>query len=478
MKSGMDSPLIESDEEELVSDVTEDELRSLLLLMSVAVGINHAAVTTPIGYASTVLEPKIGDYANAILFGTSICYSLFGAPLTMMCLGPKRGLILGMSAYTAYVFCFAAACMACRVQVFSEEQCEVGGPVQWGWATVGSLLGGIGAGLLWPCQGALFAHLSQAMSSIRADVSQTRGAEALQDAAARDTSELSSTFAVIFLSFEFVQKALFSMLQSLGMPAYLVFEIYGGLALLATLMFATYFRIRSMVFLVRQVSYSFEDGRDQKIPLSTDLVDVLKLWLDPKLPLLMFTNLTFGLSAAWVNGYVNATFLAEAVSSKHLIGALGALTAVVAAICSKACGVLASKYGKTPVIFFGAGCFFLIGALSQITWPHGKGPGGWGLGILLFYLLQGCGRGVYESTNKGLFADFFPGERAIPAFTNVMVQSSLSAAISFMLLDANQIQLSLYGLLLCAALTFPCLVIATRLQRREQKISHSTLPYN
>ena len=32
------------------------------------------------------------------------------------------------------------------------------------------------------------------------------------------------------------------------------------------------------------------------------------------------------------------------------------------------------------------------------------------MGSEVFYLLMGIGRAVYESTNKAIFADFFPGE--------------------------------------------------------------------
>ena len=34
----------------------------------------------------------------------------------------------------------------------------------------------------------------------------------------------------------------------------------------------------------------------------------------------------------------------------------------------------------------------------------------WRMGSEVFYLLMGIGRAVYESTNKAIFADFFPGE--------------------------------------------------------------------
>merc|ERR1712217_637356 len=88
---------------------------------------------------------------------------------------------------------------------------------------------------------------------------------------------------------------------------------------------------------------------------------------------------------------------------------------------------------KIPVLLFGSLCFILIGALSFVTAPHGRGPGGWGWGIMIFYILQGLGRGVYESTNKGIFGDVFPGAQGLGAFANCMMQNTLSSTIGFIL---------------------------------------------
>merc|ERR1719420_1360242 len=96
---------------------------------------------------------------------------------------------------------------------------------------------------------------------------------------------------------------------------------------------------------------------------------------------------------------------------------------------------------KMPIVVIGSLCFIAIGLLSLVTAPDGRGPGGWGWGIMVFYVLQGLGRGVYESTNKGIFADFFgKGPEALAAFSNVMVQQTVAATIGFCILASHNSQ--------------------------------------
>merc|ERR1712050_324737 len=115
-------------------------------------------------------------------------------------------------------------------------------------------------------------------------------------------------------------------------------------------------------------------------------------------------------------------------------GFLGAIICLVATISSKAYGVISNRLAsKVPVLFFGSCCFKMMGLLTFVTWPNGKGPGGWGWGIMVFYVLQGLGRGVYESTNKGVFGDTFPGAQGTGAFANCMMQNTLASTIGFVL---------------------------------------------
>jgi MFS family permease len=426
---------------------SEQHWKDVFKMMTLCFGIVFGAVTTPIVYASSVLQPEIGNAANAILFMVTMLTSLFVAPIVDSSAGPKWGLILAFIAYSLYVICFAAAALSCGCVAATRDICRVGGIMQWSWAIGGSILGGVGSGVLWPCQGSYFTAIVERVTKARLQHKTDDGPEHI--VASRVTSELSSSFAAGFLMLECTAKACFTLMQRyLHLRAGVAFFMYGAAAILATLCF-----------------FFSEDVRCEAKPAHGIPVrethfkkawQTVRLWKDPLIWLLMFTNMTFGISVSWMNGYVNSTLLAEASSNTDLIGFLGAGICLVAAGSSKIFGCFGKRYGKYPVVLLGSICFFLIGSLSCVGSPGGN----WGYGVFVFYVLQGLGRGVYESTNKGIFADLFQGPDALGAFANAMVQQTIAAAIGFCLLASHNKQPILYLLLFFSALTFPSLCLA------------------
>ena len=65
-------------------------------MMSWTLAINHATVTTPILYASSVLTNSNGQAGNAMLYGATLICSLFFSTLIFGVAGAKRGLSLAM----------------------------------------------------------------------------------------------------------------------------------------------------------------------------------------------------------------------------------------------------------------------------------------------------------------------------------------------------------------------------------------------
>lgn len=196
----------------------------------------------------------------------------------------------------------------------------------------------------------------------------------------------------------------------------------------------------------------------------------LTLWRDPKIWLISGNNIAFGFAAAYLNGYINGHWQKEALGSGDLIGFLGAIICAIATVSSKVYGWASTKVGsKTPILLFGSLCFLLIGLLSFISAPNGRGPGGWGWGIVVFYILHGLGRGVYESTNKGIFGDTFPGPQGMGAFANCMMQNTLSSTIGFLLGVAKKDAVEVYILLAFSIFSVPGLCLAQQIHQREQE---------
>jgi hypothetical protein len=316
-------------------------------------------------------------------------------------------------------------------------------------AILGSIIGGVGAGTLWTAQGAFFANTCQHL------------AEALGEEPASVTNRLASTFAVWYLGLEMAFKASFTALTQFGgMSNGTGFAIYAVLASLATV---------GMAFA--------NDAPPTRTPargsFCAKALGALSMWTDPKIWLISGSNIAFGFSAAYLAGYINANWLQTAITgatgdaqlAQNLIGFLGALICLIATISSKIFQCLNARLGsKIPVVAVGSLCFIAIGVLSFIQAPHGDGPGGWGWGIVVFYLLQGMARGVYESTNKSVFADFYSGPKATGAFANAMLQNTAASTIGFLMGVAKADMYEAYPLLVFAALTVPMLVFAAQIK--------------
>ena len=123
---------------------------------------------------------------------------------------------------------------------------------------------------------------------------------------------------------------------------------------------------------------------------------------DMKVLLMLPTQAAFGFSAAMMNAWVNGFLVTKFLGSKYT-GSLSALTTVVAWLASQ----LASWYsshgktgffrGKPVAMLFGDGAFITLGLVVMLSscdtlrsWPV----------VIALFVLQGLGRGIFESTNK------------------------------------------------------------------------------
>jgi len=186
----------------------------------------------------------------------------------------------------------------------------------------------------------------------------------------------------------------------------------------------------------------------------------VKLWRDPILWLLQFTNLTYGFACSWLTGYVDRCILSLALSS-DFIGFAGALISGLACVLSSVFGL--AQRGKFPVLALGALSFLALGVLSRCGTPVT-----WGWGTIVFYVLMGVGRAVWESTNKAVLADFFPGAKSPGVFANVFIFSTSASSVAFVLGAVKFDFLELVLLITCATLTVPSLALAWKLSKTAE----------
>jgi hypothetical protein len=120
--------------------------------------------------------------------------------------------------------------------------------------------------------------------------------------------------------------------------------------------------------------------------------------------------------------------------------------------------------GSCAYVFFG---LLLLGDLHSPEelgqWSH----------LLPLYIAQGVGRGNFESTNKAVFADFFPGSKAEPAFANFVIWTGLSMSIGYLAIP--HVHLAALSVL-CAVTAVgggTCYMIAHRMHQTDTAVQKS-----
>ena len=155
--------------------------------------------------------------------------------------------------------------------------------------------------------------------------------------------------------------------------------------------------------------------------------------------LLAPTEMVFGFSAAMMNAWVNGELVScgnGCVGSEN-VGYFGTVTTLTAALASAAAGWYTSQkeggifMGKMPVMLGGNGAFGVLGLIVLLL-PVEAFYGSFAM-LLPLYMLQGLGRGIFESTNKAVIADYCPGARAEAGFASFVILSGSASTLMFFL---------------------------------------------
>mmetsp|Transcript_58422 Transcript_58422/g.123927 ORF Transcript_58422/g.123927 Transcript_58422/m.123927 type:complete len:451 (+) Transcript_58422:110-1462(+) len=377
-----------------------DKLKSNFLWFALSFAVNHGVVTTPLVLSTSVLGGDAGYIGNAVLNIFTMIGSFFlGAPITAA-FGPLGGVLFGMFNYCLYAGLFTVAAYIGRDGTKEITDQEVLSQVIL--FSLGSALGGIAAGVLWTAQGAYF---NKTVDLLYAQAERGDRRETI-------TSHLAGRFATLYLACEVLAKLLWSLLEHFEVTGWVIALTFTAIGAVALLFQTTSLKLRGPLVTV-------DCCQKAKVAAA--------LWLDPVLWLISGINLTFGFSAAFMNGYVNKTYTGAQLGNSAVTG-LAALTALSAGVLSQVFGAISTKSGKGPIVILGSlsflgipFCFFALKCCENWNW--------W---LIVLYLLQGSGRAVYESTNKGIFADLFK-TNAPGAFANQILQVTGAFAACFFL---------------------------------------------
>lgn len=457
------------------------------LVMTLGFSINHATVVTVIALATAHLGPVLGAYDLAVFNAVYVLTGLVVQGIVVQKLGLKGSLLAGTTLYCLYVLSFLAATL-----------CSPGSLLQWTIAIGGAVLGGFGAGFLWSAQGAYF--------TVNAELY----AQVAQIPASMATGQFSGTFAFWYLATEVATKILASIVMGSAWggegaehAVYVLFTIMAGLSA-ASLFVIRDLRAEAPTELALEEGDGKDSGHkgdgeggdlvsDAEPPSeladagaagkassgrlsgkSSRAVDLMRT--DPKCLLMAPTEMSFGFVAAMLNGWVNGVAVKEGIG-KHNIGYLIALSTTCAALASAFFSWFTARssqvqsnagparagdwlfVGKRGPMLTGATSYAVFGLILLLLPLNELGQ--WRY-LLPIYVVQGIGRGNFESTNKAVFADFFPGAKAEAAFANFVIWSGLSMTIGYAIIPHLPSAVSSLLCVISAVVGGLCYIVADR----------------
>ena len=138
-------------------------------------------------------------------------------------------------------------------------------------------------------------------------------------------------------------------------------------------------------------------------------------------------NAVFGLSAAYLNSYVNGEVVKIVLDDVYSedVGFLGEISVSVASIGCILFGFLDRKIGKGLILTLGAVAFISM-HIPFLVYRQVK-SWGWYL-LVLIYSFHGIGRAKFEGTLCANFANFFLQEKE-GAFANIIFQNGFASVV-------------------------------------------------
>lgn len=397
--------------------------------MSAGFGV-ISSVNVIIGfYTSSILgvDNDLSFIGPAILYACWLVSSLCFSSQAAIYFGTKKAMLLGFLMADSFYVAFTIAAAL-------ED-----GLLKAMLILVGNSASGIGAGLFWTAEGAYFA----------------RSAELMAEASGGKLEDHTNSMSAIFASWNFIAEVLLALMVS-AIQLFPQFPqwISMGIACTTALVFTAFMAFQMETLPERQPKAESSQRT---------CVTVVSLWRDPALWLLSFMNMSFGFAAALLNGKINGAHVAPQLGT-YAVGLLSALMSFTALAAQWPYDQLVKSQGKLAVMWLGTGCFAVMacGAL----WLPLSSMGYW---LTVFFILMALGRAAYESTNRAIFADFFPPPKSEDAFANVSVQQAIAFTAAFLLQTEFDLPELGYTLLVLALLIMPGVFLAYRARAKAPK---------
>mmetsp|Transcript_11392 Transcript_11392/g.15768 ORF Transcript_11392/g.15768 Transcript_11392/m.15768 type:complete len:612 (+) Transcript_11392:134-1969(+) len=396
----------------------------LLMCSAFAATQGSASATIALGVA---YAGDLGSTSAGIVFACHTITSLLLAPGVAQRVGGKASLVIGSSLMTLYVLSYFS--------LHSESE-----PLYRPLIIVGSLLGGVGTGLIWIAQGVYMTRIVREHSA-RTGIF-----------APRISGWAAGIFAAIALGGEVAIKAACTPID-LSTPAFL-FLVLGLICAISTMCLLLLKSDLSSVLIERRYKELMQQQREasplpQAVPATSEeaggelgphsdqLEAEEKSWkkiaatinllrTDSRILMLLPFNLCFGMTLAFLNYFVIGN-LAKKTFGAASVGAIAALKPASASFLSLPYSYFIPKVGKRLMMVYASLNYFIVGVVCLVLpQKHLESQ----VMVVMLCIIAGSGRAVFEGANKGLLTDMFE-ENIEGAFGNVMFQSGFGATIGF-----------------------------------------------
>jgi len=391
------------------------------------VGVNHAVEDLMYAFTTSEYPEHVGNYVNSILYVVYAVGSLLMASAVIKKLGSKAALMLGLMFYNLNYLVFVVNAYLPKDSWYLRLIAYLGG-----------VSGGIGSALELTAEGV---YLYQSVQRVVA----CNGTTVQSNSAA-----MASVWGFWSLLIETLVKLLgFGMLQ-LGLSQGVAFAIVLVLAVGST--------IGNGMF---TLSLHSSDAEERTSPCKTILATA-SLWSCARIWLIAPFAVAFSVSGAFLNGVLPKYVTREL--GDQWIALFSASVPLVGALIQGPMRWVSQRCGKACVLSMGSLAVLLMSVLaisldmSNLSW--------W---LLVFYVLQGIVRGMFESAVKAMYADHFPQPQTEAAFANLTLVNALSSgAMFFLLAKLSRLQTSSIQIVI-ACLVAPGLFVAHLLKSSHEK---------
>jgi MFS family permease len=404
------------------------------VLMSIFFTMTVSAITAVIAFAGADFDGYVGHNSNGILTAAYSLSALFLGNVVMLFFGLKGAMVAGLAQYCVYLLAFL---LARFIPGVADEFLVY----------PGAAIGGIASGYVWPAQGAYFSA-SCSMYAVATGRPDTE-----------ITGYFASVFAAIFMFGDITVKLIASGLKETGPNGTnLAYVVFCGLGVASVV---------GMTF-VEDIKIQGASKREINSDLVLDKVSAALrlLFTNPKMLLMLPTQFTFGFLAAFLNSYVSSEIVNDVIGNSA-IGYFAGIIGVSALIVSIVSGFFIKHTGlKWPMMLFGA-TIYLGETVTFIVYGPEDVSEVWKL--VLLYIAHGAGRGVWESTNKAVIADFFEVKDAPAAFANVVWSNGFAQCVGYFLFPQYSRQLKASICTTSAALGIVGYFVAYFLDLRQKR---------